>query len=259
MTLHIDRCHTPMLTQTPSTARALGIFLNVALVCSSFEAVVEAQEKLPVSEAPIRDEGRKFAKRVTSWKALKQRNIVMQNRDYSCGAAALATITNYYWGDDHSEEFFLVAIASILTDEEMKDRVENGLAMSDLRRVAVKTGYQAVVGRLTFEKLMEAKVPLIVGISVEDYDHFVVYRGFDGYYVYMADPIRGNIRIPACTFIEQWQENAVLAVHKPGEKVKKVSPLSVREDEIRLGELNWQLIRTQATRIPPTPPPNLRP
>lgn len=203
------------------------------------------------TRAPVRDPQRKVSERIPSWLELKQRNIVMQQRDYSCGAAALATVVRYYWGDDVDEEFYLDALGELLTDEEARDRVENGLAMSDLRRVAVRTGYRAVVGRLTFEKLIESKVPLIVGITVDGFDHFVVYRGTDGWWVYLADPIRGNIRVTVPNFLKQWQENAVLVVHKPGVKVREISPLTVRESEIRLGTVNDQLLRTVPSRQVP--------
>jgi len=123
--------------------------------------------------------------------------------------------------------------------------------MSDLRRAAVDVGYQAVVGKLTFAKLRESRVPVVVGISPEGHDHFVVYRGTDGEWVYVADPIRGNVRMPIAEFTKQWQENAVLVIHKPGQKVRTTSPLHVRPEEIYWGETNKQLIRTQATRKPP--------
>ena len=79
------------------------------------------------------------------------------------------------------------------------------------------------MGKLQFAKLAEAKVPLIVGLTIEEYDHFVVYRGTDNRWVYLADPIRGNIRVSIPVFLDQWQQNAVLAVHKPGEKIRKHS------------------------------------
>ena len=197
---------------------------------------------------PVRDSERRFSKRVRDYRSLKRQNIVMQRRDYSCGAAALATVGKYYWGDNVDEEFFLTILDRILTPEEAKERVENGLAMADLRKAAVKAGYKAVVGKLTFEKLGESKVPLIVGIVVNDYDHFVVYRGTDGIHVYLADPIRGNLRIPSQVFIEQWQKNAVLAIANPKKKVKQHSKLSIRADELFLGQLNDQVIRTASER-----------
>jgi predicted double-glycine peptidase len=183
----------------------------------------------------------------------------MQQRDYSCGAAALATIARYYWGDNANEDIFLEALDHILTEREIADRIENGLAMSDLRRAAVYVGYQAVVGKLTFDKLAEAKVPLIVGISPGGHDHFVVYRGTDFRWVYVADPIRGNVRMTVPDFVKQWQENAVLAIHKPGQKVKETSPLSVRPEEMRRGELNDHLIRTQPQREAAVPKQTRRP
>ena len=217
------------------------------------------QKKRPKisSGPPIRDDNRTFSRRVRDYRSLKRVNIVMQRRDYSCGAAALATIGKFYWGDNVDEEFFLRILDLILTVEEAKERVENGLAMADLRKAAVKAGYQAVVGKLTFEKLGDSKVPLIVGITVDDFDHFVVYRGTDGRYVYLADPIRGNLRIPAPVFIKQWQENAVLAIAKPGRKVKEHSPLSIRAEELFLGKINDQIARTASER-PLTRVPNPR-
>ena len=111
----------------------------------------------------------------------------------------------------------------MLTAEETDDRIKNGLAMSDLRRAAVKMGYQSVVGKTTFAKLGEMKVPAIVGIQPGGHKHFVVLKGTFGDHVYFADPIRGNIRMPNWEFVEQWQKKAILVVHKPGEKVKKYS------------------------------------
>jgi len=71
----------------------------------------------------------------------------------------------------------------------------------------------------------------------------VVYRGSDDRYVYLADPIRGNVRTPIWEFVEQWQKNAVLAVAKPNMKLKDVTPLTVSQSEMTLGELNAPFIR----------------
>jgi hypothetical protein len=235
--------------------RSRSKLLLLAMAIASFSAAeaFSAGGSEPTAGAPIRNPEHQFARKVRSWQNIKQQNIVMQRRDYSCGAAALATIAKYYWGDNLSEDYFLDLLDKILTPEEATDRIENGLAMADLRKAAVKAGYQAAAGRLTFDGLSESKVPLIVGITIDGHDHFVVYRGTDWKYVYVADPIRGNIRILVPVFVDQWQENAVLVIHKPGQKVKEFSPLSVRWDEIQLGELNDQLIRTQSSpsRQPP--------
>jgi predicted double-glycine peptidase len=221
------------------------------------KAAQEKPQGPPPVTPPVRDPEHTFQLRVRDWLELKRRNIVMQRRDYSCGAAALATVGRYYWGDNVDEDLFLRALDSILTDEEIVDRIQNGLAMSDLRRAAVDVGYQAVVGKITYEQLLEVKVPVIVGISPEGHDHFVVFRGTDGMWVYVADPIRGNVRMPIQEFTKQWQENAVLAVHKAGAKVKTTSPLHVSWEEKQLGKTTDQVIRTQAQRQPAMRKPRL--
>jgi predicted double-glycine peptidase len=212
----------------------------------------------PATTPPIRDPEHTFQIYVRDWQELKHRNIVMQRRDFSCGAACLATVGKYYWGDNVDEDLFLRALDGILSDEEIVDRIENGLAMTDLRKAAVDVGYQAVVGKTTFAKLMEVKVPVIVGIKPEGHDHFVVYRGTDGMWVYVADPIRGNLRMPICEFTKQWQENAILVIHKPGKKVRTSSPLSVTWEEIHRGDTTDQWIRTQPSRQPAMKPPSPR-
>jgi predicted double-glycine peptidase len=211
---------------------------------------LRGQKADPSQTAPIRDGEHQFQLKVPNYVALRQRNIVMQQRDFSCGAACLATICRYYWGDDVTEEMVLEPLDLLLTAEETEDRIKNGLAMSDLRRAAVKMGYQSVVGTTTFAKLGEMKVPAIVGIQPSGHKHFVVLKGTFGDYVYLADPIRGNIRMANWEFIEQWQKNAILVVHKPGEKVKKFSALSLTEADINLSDLSDQIIRSQEARQP---------
>jgi hypothetical protein len=225
-----------------STPR-LKTVLSLGLACCALLAT-RAHGEVP-TRAPIRNPSHQFEVFPRTYIEIRNQNIVMQRRDYSCGAACLATLAKYYWGDNVTEEMVLVALDQLLTPEEIQDRIKNGLAMSDLRRAAVKLGYSAVVGKLSFYKLQDAKVPVIVGISPGGHDHFVVFRGTDGQWVYVADPIRGNIRIPIGEFIKQWQENAVLAIHKPGEKVKETSPLSLQWDDVVRGETSLQWIRSQ--------------
>ena len=202
------------------------------------------------AQAPIRDEENRFRQYVWSYKALKEQNVVLQKYDFSCGAASLATVLQYFWGDDVTEREILEEMVATMSVIELKDRMENGLTMTDLRRGAVKLGYEAAIGTLEYNKLQESKVPLIVGISPKGFDHFVVYRGTDGYYVYLADPVRGNIRIPGYEFAQQWQKNMVLAVAKKGdEDPPAFTRLTVTADEWFLGRMNEQVIR----RVPSQP------
>lgn len=208
---------------------------------------VGAEQSNRVPSAPIRDPEHTFRHHVTSWTELRKENVVMQKRDYSCGAAALATVIRYHWDGDVTELDLLQELVQMLTVEELKDRIEKGLAMTDLRRLAVRVGYQSTIGRLEFEKLRKTKIPLIVGIVINDFDHFVVYRGTDGQYVYLADPARGNIRTPIPEFLDQWQKNMVLVVVKPGVERESWSELLLQPDEVMLGESNRLYLRDRTT------------
>ena len=217
-----------------------SLVVTLAL-CGAFGSVSSLDAE--TNRAPIRDEDHVFQRFSKSWIDLRNQNVVMQQRDYSCGAAALATLIKYHLGDPVTETQLLEETVRMLTLDEMRDRIRNGLSLTDLRRVAVRRGYRATIGRLEFEKLRESKVPLVVGVIVNEFDHFVVYRGTDDRYVYLADPARGNTRTPIPDFLKQWQKNAVLVVVKPGDERRTKSALSVRPEEIFHGETNRYFLR----------------
>ncbi len=240
MSNHNDMISVAKSYQELLSAQSARLVLLIALALTNLAPAVAAP--------PIRDSQHIASKYVCSWKSLRERNIVMQQRDYSCGAAALATVIQYYIGDPMKEEVVLRVLDDLLTFEEAKDRIENGLAMSDLRKAAVELGYQSVVAQMSLEQLFESKVPLVVGITENEFKHFVVYRGTDYRYVYLADPIRGNIRVLIHDFGCQWQKNLALAVAKPGVPPRLVSPLSLTARDIFLGQTNDQLLRTIPSR-----------
>ncbi len=225
----------------------VGVIVVACLVFGA-ESEVNSQESASTVRVPIRDQDHTFRRYVKSRLELRNQNVVLQQRDYSCGAAALATLIRYHWGDSATETQLIREVVRMLTPKEMKERIQNGLSLTDLRRLAVRVGYLATIGRLDFQKLRQSKVPVIVGIVVDDFDHFVVYRGTDGYYVYLADPARGNVRTPIPEFLQQWQKNLVLVVVKRGEGAKtKTTPLMVQPEETFLGELNRLYLRDQVT------------
>jgi len=203
------------------------------------------------SRVPIWDQTRQFSVFVRNAKEIRTAGVVLQQRDFSCGAAALATVLNKFWGDKNADETtLLIAIATTLTRAELEERIKNGLTLTDLKRVCDRFGYTTVLGKLTVEKLAESKVPLIVGITVNDYDHFVVVRGADEQFVYLADPAVGRMRVPIDEFAQQWQKNAVLVVVKPKTQPPKDSPLALTEDEKAVGITNRYYIRNNLTGRP---------
>lgn len=205
------------------------------------------QQRFEKTRVPIRDEARTFNTYVKNARQLRTEDVILQQRDFSCGAAALATILNKYWGENVTETGILVGIVATLTKPELDERVQNGLTLTDLKRLLEKFGYQAILGKLPVEKLRESKIPLLVGITVNDFDHFVVVRGADDEYVYLADPAIGKVRVPIDEFSKQWQKNTVLVVIKPNTKPPERTVLTVTDEERGLTDVNNQFLRNNIT------------
>ena len=90
----------------------------------------------------------------------------MQKLDYSCGEAVLATVIRYYWGDNVNEETILRLLPKLkLTDADSRTASRTD-SRSPICRSSNKAGYEAAMGKVTFDQLAESKVPVVVGITV---------------------------------------------------------------------------------------------
>jgi predicted double-glycine peptidase len=141
---------------------------------------------------------------VASMKDLRDQNVVKQQFDYSCGAAALATILRYGYGEQVTERELLVQMFALLSEEEKQVSRKEGFSLLDLQRVAQARDYKAEGFRLEPRYLGKLGGAVIVFIEPRGYKHFAVLRGVKGDRVYLADPSRGNIRMPIHTFLERW-------------------------------------------------------
>jgi len=143
---------------------------------------------------------------VASLIEIRERNVVIQNWDLSCGAAALATILNYQHGDPVSEREIATRLMSRseYLDNPMLVTLRQGFSLLDLKRFVDGRGYNGVgLGQLTLEHLV-ARAPMIVPINVYGYQHFVVFRGTLGNRVLLADPAFGNRTMVRSDFENAW-------------------------------------------------------
>ncbi len=160
---------------------------------------------LPVGAADIGiGSGTRVNVPLRSMKDLRDQNLIKQRLDYSCGAAALATILRYGFGDEVTEREILVDLFDLLSEDEKGLRRKEGFSLLDLQRVAQKRGYKAQGFRLAPESLAKLGGPVIVFIEPRGYKHFAVFRGVKGDRIYLADPSRGNVRMPAYRFLDNW-------------------------------------------------------
>src|SRR5262249_4631145 len=140
---------------------------------------------------------------VTSWRAMRDAGVVRQGFDYSCGAAALATLLSGT-GQPVSEREILQAVFATLSDAEATRTMQKGLSLLDLKRVAEARGHAAEGYRISAETLVQLTRPALVLIEPYGYSHFAVLRGVRGDRVYLADPARGNVRTSAARFLRNW-------------------------------------------------------
>jgi hypothetical protein len=159
-------------------------------------------------------------------KELRDQYVVKQQLDYSCGAAALATLMTYYFGDETSEQEVLKLLLARLTQHEQTLREKRGFSLLDLKHAAQAKGYRAAGFKLRLEQLRRIAAPVIVFIQPRGYQHFAVLRGIDRGRVFLADPARGNIRMSVERFLQEWS-GIVFALGKAGEENITTYPLAL--------------------------------
>lgn len=147
---------------------------------------------------------------VRSLLEMRRDNVVIQEWDLSCGAAALTTVLNYQFGDPVSEKE--IATALVNRKEYIEDprlvQVRQGFSLLDLKRVAESRGYVGTgYGKMTVDDLVE-RAPVLVPIVANGYNHFVIFRGRMGNRVLVADPAFGNYTMRIDKFEHAWIDYA---------------------------------------------------
>lgn len=166
---------------------------------------------------------------VKSAKEFKWQNVSRQGLDISCGPAALATIINYYIGENVSE---MEIISHMLKTSDMtkikKIRERQAFSLLDLKRYADARGYRAEGFRLNIHDLIALERPAIIPIETLGYRHFVVFKGLQGDRVYLADPAFGNTTMRYPHFMYVWKQRVALVLDsQPEEKMAKNHGLSI--------------------------------
>ena len=152
--------------------------------------------------------GIRVERSLRSMKDLRDANVIKQQYDYSCGAAALATILRFGLGDMITERQVLEQLFSLLPRDELQSTLMQGFSLLHLQRVAQARGYRAEGFRLEPQFLSGLSGPVIVYIQPRGYRHFAVLRGIRDDRVFLADPSLGNIRMPIYQFLESWLDDS---------------------------------------------------
>jgi predicted double-glycine peptidase len=149
---------------------------------------------------------------VLSMWELRQRNMVLQKFDLSCGAAALATILRFQQGENLTERDVAIGLVSrdVYIANPRLIRLRQGFSLLDMKRYVDRLGYDGqAFGSVTYKDLLSL-APAIVPVRLFGYNHFVVFRGALGRNILLGDPAFGNRTMSRQRFLAAWIDYAKL-------------------------------------------------
>jgi predicted double-glycine peptidase len=162
-----------------------------------------------VSFAGVLPNGALYTQQVESMHEGRYRYLVRQQTDYSCGAAALATILKYGYHLDVDEHAVIEGMMGVSDPQIVQER---GFSLLDIKRYVESLGMRGRGYRINEDRLRSLRVPGLVLMDVRGFRHFVVLKQVIDERVELADPILGNRNIPLSEFLAAWPSRAVFVV-----------------------------------------------
>jgi uncharacterized protein len=147
---------------------------------------------------------------ITSIRQARLAGTLLQQYDFSCGSAAIATLLTHQYGYPMTEA--AVFEYMFRNGNQKKIRTE-GFSLLDMKRFLQAHGFEADGFEQPLDKLAEARVPAIVLINENGYQHFVVVKGLRGDRVLIGDPAHGTRAVTRAQFMASWQSGLLFVVH----------------------------------------------
>jgi len=186
-------------------------FLAIALGIGLASAGASAGEVTTIAVGGV------FGVPVTSMKELRTARVVMQQYDFSCGAAAVATLLSFHYDRPTGEQ---VIFKSMFDRGDQATIRERGFSMLDMKTYLEALGYHADGFRLQLDRLKAIGVPVITLVDINGYKHFVVVKGMDDGRVLVGDPAYGASVMERDYFESIWS-GTVLAIRDRPQEARK--------------------------------------
>ena len=165
--------------------------------------------QMPIAALPG---GNLVFKQVQSIRERRFADIVEQKTDFSCGAAALATVLRQaYWLDVNEYQI----IKGMLQNADQDLVRTQGFSMLDMKRYVESIGMRARGYRIPAQSLESVNIPVVVLLDIRGYKHFVVLQRAQKDWVYIGDPVLGHKRYSHADFLKGWN-GIVFAIIGPG-------------------------------------------
>ena len=144
-----------------------------------------------------------ISKDIVSMRELHFVDMVPQHTDFSCGAAALATILKYAYDKDVTEEEVINGLLVVSDPEIVKKK---GFSLLDIKNYVETLGLRGRGYAMKPEMLEKIKIPTIVLLDIRGYKHFVVVKKTTTDKVYISDPALGNRIMDKESFVAGWNK-----------------------------------------------------
>ena len=154
--------------------------------------------------------GSTFNVPVASLQEIRLTGTVLQQYDFSCGSAALATLLTHHYGHPVSEQVVLQEMYAYGDQQKIQ---KEGFSLLDMKRYLNTLGFTADGFQQPIDKLLEAHIPAVALVNESGYHHFVVLKGLDKERVLIGDPAKGTRALTRKEFEAIWLNGLLFVIH----------------------------------------------
>ena len=217
----------------------MSLIQKLLFVCVLFQVLpVALADQSQGSAVTVRPNKSVLTTKVRSFRELREQHLVRQGWDISCGAAALSTILTYDFDAPYTEA--TIALSILSNTDPAKIRERGGFSLLDLKRFVEAVGYAGKgFAGLTLDDLARSNVPVILGVRIRDFDHFVVYRGRFANRVLLGDPAFGNLTLSEKRFADIWPSGIGFFIVEPGAEIWGNDVLEPEQLSLTIPDLSY--------------------
>jgi len=125
---------------------------------------------------------------VTSMRERPFQSVIMQQYDFSCGAAAIAMLLTHHYGIVSTEQ---EVFTSMYENGDQANIQQYGFSFLDMKSYIERIGMKADGFELTMDEVLKLGVPAIALIDLKGYSHFVLIKGIKDNRVLLGNPAAG--------------------------------------------------------------------
>lgn len=154
-------------------------------------------------ELPVSVGGGLFSVPVKSVKESRFETVIKQRYDFSCGAAAVATLLTFYYDRPTTEQDAFLAMYEAGDKNQIKTA---GFSLFDMKRYLESKSLRADGFKIGLDKLATASIPAITIIETNGFRHFIIVKGITDKEVLVGDPALGTKIYSRADFEAVWKD-----------------------------------------------------